>query len=169
MEEDKCGHKGEEDEKLPEAQLTTPPETSGTHAAAASSADEGRGRSWWVTDVPRDRTDHEPASGSSRWDFSSIPFPDLGSRERLSSCLVPPHPSLLPGSLAVGVCDVDPWRLRINLREVKMSLKEQKREEDKRRHRQDVNKDREVCSICNKMQLKNIQHAFFWYYYSGNH
>lgn len=146
LEEGKHGYKGEEEEKRPESHLTMSPETSSTQTATASSAHKGGGRTWWMTDVLRDRPDQRPASRTSRWDFSSIPFPDLGSQKCLSSCLASPDPSLLPGSLAVGVCDIALWTRKINLREVKMSSKEQKREEDKRRRRWDVNKDREVCS-----------------------
>ncbi|XP_070779560.1 tRNA-splicing endonuclease subunit Sen54 [Enoplosus armatus] len=156
MEEDTCSHEGEEDEKPPESHLTASPGTSGTQTAAAGSAEKGGGRSWWMTDVLGGRSDHLPASGRSRWDFSSIPFPDLGSREGLSSCTVPPNPSLLPGSLAVGVCDVSPWRQKINLRTVKMSSKEQKREDDKRRRRWDVNKDREVRRCRNWAEYREL-------------
>lgn len=67
----------------------------------------------------------------------------MGSRERQPGRLPSPDPSLLPASLAVGVCDVAPWRRRINLREVKTSPKEQKREEQRR----GVNKDREVRGV----------------------
>lgn len=135
MEEDKCSE-GEEDKKLPE-----PPE-------AQSSADEGGGRSWWMMDVLGDSdkdSGHGSKSGSSCWDFSSISFPDLGStsREHFPSDLAPPDPSLLPGDLKVGFCDIAPWRQKINLRQVKMSANEQKRE--KYRRRWDVNKNREVC------------------------
>lgn len=135
MEEDKCSE-GEEDIKLPE-----PPE-------AQSSADEGGGRSWWMMDVLGDSdkdSGHGSKSGSSCWDFSSISFPDLGStsREHFPSDLAPPDPSLLPGDLKVGFCDIAPWRQKINLRQVKMSANEQKRE--KYRRRWDVNKNREVC------------------------
>lgn len=146
MEEDKSGREGEGDKKPPESHLTSSQGTSGTRTTAAASADEGGGRTWWMTDVLQDRADHQPASGCSRWHFSSIPFPDLGSGESPPSCLHPPDPSLLPGSLAVGVCDVAPWRQRINLRKVKMSPKEQMREEEQRRRRWDINRDREVCS-----------------------
>ncbi len=152
MEEDKCSHEDEENRKLPESHRISSPGTSGTQTAAASSADEGEGRTWWVTDDSGDRLDHQPASAGSHWNFSSILFPDLGSREHLSSSLLPPDPSLLPGSLAVGVCDVAPWRQRINLRTVKMSWKEQKREKDKHRQRSDVNKDREVWSIVDNIK-----------------
>ncbi|XP_070837995.1 tRNA-splicing endonuclease subunit Sen54 [Chaetodon trifascialis] len=147
----------EEDEKKPpESHLMSSPGASGAQTAAAASADEGGGRTWWLTDVPRDQSDGQLASGRSRWRFSSIPFPDLGSRESPSSCLLPPDPSLLPGSVAVGVCDVAPWRQRINLRKVKMSPKEQKREEDKRRRRWDINKDREVQRCRNWPEYREL-------------
>lgn len=125
----------EEEEKRPD-----PPGTSGSQTAA-----EGRGRTWWMADDSVAQSDHRPASGRSRWQFSSIPFPDLGSTDSPSSCLFPPDPSLLPGAVAVGVCDIAPWRQRINLRDVKMSPKDRKREEDKDRRRWDINRDREVC------------------------
>lgn len=140
MEEDSCCRAEEVDEKRLESEQTASPGASGSQTAA-----ESRGRSWWMSDDGLDRSDRRPVSGCSRWQFSSIPFPDLGSADSLSSGLLPPDPSLLPGSLAVGVCDVTPWRQRINLREVKMSSKEQRREEDKQRRRWDINQDRRVC------------------------
>uniref|UniRef100_A0A3Q2X0W8 TSEN54 tRNA splicing endonuclease subunit n=1 Tax=Haplochromis burtoni TaxID=8153 RepID=A0A3Q2X0W8_HAPBU len=144
MEEDKSSE-GEEDKKLPE-----PPE-------AQSSADEGR--SWWMMDVLGDSdkdSGHGSKSGSSCWDFSSISFPDLGStsREHFPSDLAPPDPSLLPGDLKVGFCDIAPWRQKINLRQVKMSANEQKRE--KYRRRWDVNKNREVRRCRNWAEYQEL-------------
>lgn len=147
MEEDQCSHEGEEAKKLLELHLTTSPGAAEAHTDATSSPDQSGVRTWWMTDVGRNsghQTDHHAASASTRWDFSSILFPDLGSSERLSSCLASPDSSLLPGTLAVGDCDISPWRRRVNQREVKMSSKE--REEDKHRRQWDVNRDREVCS-----------------------
>ncbi|KAK1877381.1 tRNA-splicing endonuclease subunit Sen54 [Dissostichus eleginoides] len=146
---------GQEDKQLPESHLTISPETSSTQTATASPGNEGGVRTWWMEDDVGERSDHQPASAASRWDFSSISFPDLGSsRECLSSCLVSPDPSLLPEALTVGVCDIDPWRTRINLRDVKMSSKEQMREEEKRRHRSD--KDREVRRCSNWAEYQQL-------------
>lgn len=114
-------------------------EASGSAAEAA-----GAGRSWWLTDDCVDQSDRSVVSGHTRCHVGSVPFPDLGSAESPSSCLSPPDPSLLPEGLVVGICDVAAWRQKINLREVKMSSKEQKREEDRSRRRWDVNRDREV-------------------------
>ncbi|TKS91311.1 tRNA-splicing endonuclease subunit [Collichthys lucidus] len=152
MEEDECDE--EKDKKLLESHLTSSPGTSGTQTAAQSSADEDGSRTWWMTDVLRDRSDPRSASGCTHWDFGSIPFPDLGSSGHHSSSLSPPDPSLLPGSLAVGACDVAPWRRRINLREVKMSSKEQTRDKDK--HRWDINRDREVRRCRNWAEYREL-------------
>ncbi|KAM9346280.1 tRNA-splicing endonuclease subunit Sen54 [Symphorus nematophorus] len=151
MEEDECVHEVEEDKKLPESHLTSSPGPSGTQSVAATSAG---GRTWWMTDVLGDQTDHQSTSGHSRWHFSSIAFPDLGSRDGMTNCMSPPDPSLLPGSLAVGVCDIGPWRERINLVKVKMSAKE--REKEKRRHRWDINRDREVRQCRNWAEYKEL-------------
>uniref|UniRef100_A0A3B4ZXA6 tRNA-splicing endonuclease subunit Sen54-like n=1 Tax=Stegastes partitus TaxID=144197 RepID=A0A3B4ZXA6_9TELE len=142
MEEDKCCLEGEEDKKL-----AASPETTDVQTATTSAADEGSGRTWWTTDVLGDsdkELHYSSTSRSSRWDFSSIPFPDLGSSERRPSCLAPPEPSLLPGDVTVGVCDVASWRKKINLRKVKMSAKEKSREKSNSRRRWSVNKDKEV-------------------------
>ncbi|KAA8585543.1 hypothetical protein FQN60_004237 [Etheostoma spectabile] len=155
-EEAKRGYEGEEEEKLPESHLTMSPETSSTQTATASSAHKGGGRTWWMTDVLRDQSDQRPASRTSRWDFSSIAFPDLGSTRCLSSCLASPDPSLLPGSLTVGVCDIAPWTRKINLRKVKMSSREQKREKDKQRRQWDVNKNREVQRCRHWAEYKEV-------------
>lgn len=108
---------------------------------AASS--ETAGRTWWDTGVQMEQTKRHPDSAPPRWRFSSISFPDLGSKEAPSSCLPPPDPALLPGPFSVGGCEIDPWRQRINLREVKMSARDRKRGEDKR----SLRTDREVCSM----------------------
>lgn len=127
-----------EDNKQAEPQLTTsadPPET-----PSARSPDEGPLRTWWMTDDPGRDSGQRSDLSSPRWDFSAVPFPDLGSWDQGSGLVAPPDPSVLPGDLAVGVCDLAAWRHRINLRKVRMSAKEERREE----RRRDVNKDREV-------------------------
>ncbi|KAG7238959.1 hypothetical protein INR49_030510 [Caranx melampygus] len=156
MEEDKGSHEDQDDKTLPESHLTPSAET----AQVQTAADGGRARTWWMTDVAWDSGPsseiHTSTSASIRWDFSSIPFPDLGSREHISSCLDSPDPCLLPGGLAVGVCDVASWKRRINLREVKMSAKERKREKDNRRRRWDINKDREVQRCRNWAEYQEL-------------
>ncbi|CAJ1075575.1 tRNA-splicing endonuclease subunit Sen54 [Xyrichtys novacula] len=154
MEEEKCSHEEDESKKLPDSDLKTCSETSDTQTGPA---DSGGGRTWWMADISGDQSEHQPASGSPRWHFSSISFPDLGSSERHPSCLFPPDPSLLPGSLAVGVCDITPWRSRINLRQVKMSAKEQKREMDRGRRRWDINRDKEVRRCRNWAEYHKLQ------------
>lgn len=127
------------------------------HLSSTSSAGPaGRGRSWWQTDTPQDQSDGSAGSSHTHADPrpSFALFPDLGSKERLSSALLPPDPSLLPGGLEVGTCDVASWRKKINLREVKMSSKEQKREEDRSRRRWDVNRDRQVHSAACRSALR---------------
>ncbi|XP_012710354.2 tRNA-splicing endonuclease subunit Sen54 isoform X1 [Fundulus heteroclitus] len=137
--------KMEEDDKLPESHLPTSAEPPEPQSCSSGSAAEAGARTWWMTDVPDRQADKRPSPGSpsarSRWNFSAIPFPDLGSTGRPRS-VAPPHPSLLPGGVTVGVCDVASWMRKVNLREVRMSRKEEERE--RRRRRRDVNKDREV-------------------------
>ncbi|XP_030590758.1 tRNA-splicing endonuclease subunit Sen54 isoform X1 [Archocentrus centrarchus] len=145
--EESFTEKMEEDKKLPEP------------LGAHGPADEGGGRTWWMTDVfwESDKdSGRSSKSGSSCWDFSSISFPDLGStsREHLPGSLAPPDPSLLPRDLSVGSCDIAPWRRKINLRQVKMSAKERKREE--RRRRWDVNKNREVRRCRNWAEYQEL-------------
>lgn len=150
MEEGELEGKEEEQEaKNPPESPAEPPASSETPAARNPAADEDRRRAWWTADALRDaghESAHRPAFGSPRWDFCSISFPDLGSRESQPLCLASPDPSLLPGALAVGLCDVASWRERLNVREIRMSSKERKREHDNYRHKRDVNRDREVCS-----------------------
>lgn len=102
----------------------------------------GEGRTWWVMDAPEEdkRSPCASPSGRFRWNFSAISFPDLGSGRPGS--VAPPDPSLLPGGVKVGLCDVASWMQRINLRKVRMSAREEQME--RRRRRRDVNKDRQV-------------------------
>ncbi|KAM9843362.1 tRNA-splicing endonuclease subunit Sen54 [Aulostomus maculatus] len=115
-------------------------------------------RTWWMVDAPGDDGSHADqcsSSSSSRWD-SSILFPDLGSSGTSGSCLASPDPSLLPGALSVGICDVTCWLQRINLRKVKMSPKEEERERDGQRRRGDINKDREVQRCRNWAEYREL-------------
>lgn len=102
----------------------------------------------------------QPDSAPPRWRFSSISFPDLGSAGAPGSRLPPPDPALLPGSFSVGGCEIDPWRRRINLREVRMSASDRRRDEDKRRRR-DVNRDAEVCSMSSKLRRFHVFIEYF--------
>ncbi|XP_078808071.1 tRNA-splicing endonuclease subunit Sen54 isoform X2 [Oryzias latipes] len=86
---------------------------------------EDGGQAWWLSEE-RTGQRRTHSSAPSRWDFSGLAFPDLGSGEGL---VAPPDPALLPGGLSVGVCDVASWRQKVNLRRVKVSEKEQRREE----------------------------------------
>lgn len=131
----------ETDKKPPESDPKTP---------------SGGGRTWWMSDVSGDQSDPQPASGASRWRFSSISFPDIGFIEQIQSCLSPPDPSLLPGSLAVGECDVTSWRSRINLRKVKFSANELNQEEERRRRQKDINKDKEVQRCRNWAEYREL-------------
>ncbi|KAJ0058272.1 hypothetical protein NL108_012525, partial [Boleophthalmus pectinirostris] len=101
--------------------------------------------SWWT---PGKTSGSSSTSGSREWDFSSINFPDVGSALRSRPddvvSLAAPDPSLLPGALSVGPCDVTRWRRRINLKEVYMSPKDRQREEEANRQWMDVNRDPEV-------------------------
>ncbi|XP_048847758.1 tRNA-splicing endonuclease subunit Sen54 isoform X2 [Brienomyrus brachyistius] len=97
-------------------------------------------RTWWVeggADLPQSPT--RPRHHG--WDWETITFPDLGAR-RCQPALAAPDPSLLPGGLSVGVCAVEPWLRRLNLRPERLSRRE--RERERSRYRRDVNDDREV-------------------------
>ncbi|XP_075999329.1 tRNA-splicing endonuclease subunit Sen54 [Genypterus blacodes] len=143
------------------AELPASPEGPAARYPAASSSHEGRGDgAWWAADALRDsghKSDHLPVSGPPRWDFRSISFPDLGSRESQPLRLAAPDPSLLPGALAVGLCDVSSWRKRLNMWEVKMSSRERKREHDQYGLRQDVNADREVRRCRNWAEYRELR------------
>ncbi|XP_047427068.1 tRNA-splicing endonuclease subunit Sen54 [Mugil cephalus] len=158
VEEDKCSRQGE-DEKPPESHLAASAETPEVQTATATPGTKSEGRTWWVTDAPVGSdtpSGRRSTSGSSRWDFGSISFPDLGSSDRLPSRLAPPDPSLLPADVTAGACDFAPWRRKINLRKVKMSAKEEKREEEKRRRKRDVNRDREVRRCRNWAEYQEL-------------
>ncbi|XP_061761650.1 tRNA-splicing endonuclease subunit Sen54 isoform X2 [Nerophis ophidion] len=149
----------EEGEKHSESQSTSYPATTGAQSTLPS---QSRGRPWWPTN-PLSAAGHETnkhARGSSSWD-NSIIFPDLGSLRRSSSCLSSPDPSLLPGSLTVGGCDLTPWMGRINQREVKMSPNERQR--DKRRRR---NRDKKVRDCRNWAEYHRLM-ASRWGRHSG--
>ncbi|XP_056144213.1 tRNA-splicing endonuclease subunit Sen54 isoform X2 [Lampris incognitus] len=162
--EEKHSNTDEKDNKTPdcaEDQTTSEPSQAQTtpHTEDTSSADGGRGRSWWREDRHPEpgRGLNQPQQHGSRWDFGLIAFPDLGSRESVTTRLASPEPSLLPGALTVGVCEVTPWMKRLNLREVKMSASELRREQRRIRHRRDINKDKEVRRCQNWVEYHELQ------------
>ncbi|XP_004071153.2 tRNA-splicing endonuclease subunit Sen54 [Oryzias latipes] len=102
---------------------------------------EDGGQAWWLSEE-RTGQRRTHSSAPSRWDFSGLAFPDLGSGEGL---VAPPDPALLPGGLSVGVCDVASWRQKVNLRRVKVSEKEQRREEVQGRRMQQWSREVQRC------------------------
>ncbi|XP_051570434.1 tRNA-splicing endonuclease subunit Sen54-like [Myxocyprinus asiaticus] len=80
-------------------------------------------------------------TSAHRWDFSSISFPDLGSSR---SHLASPDPSLLPGALEVGECNVASWLRRLNMKEERLSRRDRERQRERERYHRDINSDREV-------------------------
>uniref|UniRef100_A0A8C4ZHG5 Uncharacterized protein n=1 Tax=Gadus morhua TaxID=8049 RepID=A0A8C4ZHG5_GADMO len=111
--------------------------------------DDVTGRNWWSDGlVPLEQhQDGGPSHGgpTSRWDFLSIQFPDLGARDTPGP-LAPPDPALLPGAMAVGVCSVSSWLRRLNTwREKQPGGKQRRRrEEEEERARRRTGPDREV-------------------------
>uniref|UniRef100_A0A671KAR5 Uncharacterized protein n=1 Tax=Sinocyclocheilus anshuiensis TaxID=1608454 RepID=A0A671KAR5_9TELE len=100
-------------------------------------------RTWWMEgDVQPSPAQAQRAA--PRWDFSSISFPDLGSCRSRSVSLASPDPSLLPGALEVGGCDLSPWLSRLNVKQEKLSRRERERQRDRDRYHRDMNSDREV-------------------------
>ncbi|KAL1277612.1 hypothetical protein QQF64_024285 [Cirrhinus molitorella] len=100
-------------------------------------------RTWWMEeDVQLPAA--QAQSAAPRWDFSSISFPDLGSRRSHSASLASPDPSLLPGALEVGGCDLAPWLRRLNVKQEKLSQRERERQRERDRYHRDINSDREV-------------------------
>lgn len=107
-------------------------------------AEDTSERTWWTEEHV------QPPSAQSqtkapRWDFSTISFPDLGSRSHSRlACLKFPDPSLLPGALVVGTCDVTPWMRRLNMKEERLSRRDRERQRDRDRYHRDINSDPKV-------------------------
>lgn len=99
-------------------------------------------RTWWIKEDVQRKT-QKSQSVAHHWDFSSISFPDLGSRRR-SECLASPHRNLLPENVDVGECDVSRWLGRLNMKQEKLSRRDRERQRERDRYRRDINSDREV-------------------------
>ncbi|XP_062342221.1 tRNA-splicing endonuclease subunit Sen54 isoform X1 [Osmerus eperlanus] len=151
----------------PSRHTASPPSdvTMATSPGTPGLTEAGMGRNWWAAEDPDQAGTHshpapnlpppQPSSSAPpRWD--SISFPDLGSRRDLPSSLPSPEPSLLPGALAVGPCEVTPWLLRLSLRQVHMSRGERERERERDRYRRDVNEDREVRCCRNWAEYRQL-------------
>ncbi|XP_052405712.1 tRNA-splicing endonuclease subunit Sen54 [Carassius gibelio] len=100
-------------------------------------------RTWWMEADVQPSPAQAP-SAAPRWDFSSISFPDLGSRRSGCVSLASPDPSLLPGALEVGGCDLSLWLSRVNVKQEKLSRRDRERQRDRDRYHRDINSDREV-------------------------
>ncbi|XP_051571593.1 tRNA-splicing endonuclease subunit Sen54-like [Myxocyprinus asiaticus] len=112
-------------------------------------------RTWWMEgDIQS-----PPAlaqTSACRWDFSSISFPDLGSSRSCSVHLASPDPSLLPGALEVGECDVAPWLRRLNMKEERLSRRDIERQRERDRYHKDINSDREVQRCRNWVEYSQL-------------
>uniref|UniRef100_A0A3P9AB64 tRNA-splicing endonuclease subunit Sen54 N-terminal domain-containing protein n=1 Tax=Esox lucius TaxID=8010 RepID=A0A3P9AB64_ESOLU len=142
----------------PKPEDTNPDDTQMAAQDDPSTTAEGC-RSWWSKggSPHPDLPGQSQNTGSPRWDFTSISFPDLGSRHQHPRSLASPDPCLLPGAVgSVGPCDVVPWLNRLNLREVRMSRREQERERDRDRYHRDVNLDREVQRCRNWTEYRDL-------------
>ncbi|KAL0993368.1 hypothetical protein UPYG_G00106840 [Umbra pygmaea] len=137
-----------------------PPDMDETQMASqedpSTSAQGVQGRSWWskggTPDLQPELPGQSQSSGSPRWDFRSLPFPDLGSRDKHRGSLASPDPCLLPEAVgSVGPCDVAPWLLRLNLWQGRMSRREQDQ------YRRDINQDREVQRCRNWAEYRKLQ------------
>ncbi|XP_064843849.1 tRNA-splicing endonuclease subunit Sen54 isoform X1 [Oncorhynchus masou masou] len=164
MEEEKDCNREEEDKNPDSLPDLSAPDIdkiqTASHVDPTTSTEGGQGRSWWSKEGSPDPDSELPGQpqSSPRWDFSSIPFPDLGSRSWLPSSLTSPDPCLLPGAVgSVGACDVAPWLQRLNLREVRMSRRECERERDRDRYRRDINQDRGVRRCRNWAEYQELQ------------
>lgn len=120
----------------------------------ASASDPAPGRSWWAGQ--KADPDPRPTRRSGpRWDFSTIPFPDLGCGGPFPT-LAAPDPAFLPGPLSVGPCDIAPWLRGLNTRDERLSRRERERERDRARYRRDVNEDREVRRCRNWAEYRHL-------------
>lgn len=140
------------DESVDESVAMTSSEPTADESATTDSAVMVEPRKWWTSDIIEDKGSNHRNCSRSGWDFSSILFPDLGSKENLSGSLASPDPSLLPGALAVGVCDVASWRSKINQRKVKGSPEHGRRGVDNQRQGWHGKKDKEVCCVTISMR-----------------
>ncbi|KAM9780016.1 LOW QUALITY PROTEIN: tRNA-splicing endonuclease subunit Sen54 [Neosynchiropus ocellatus] len=129
---------------------------SGDPQASTSSSDKGAGRSWWTAEEAEDPVESgRIRDRSSRWG-TDICFPDVGSGDVGLGSLSAPDPSLLPGALTVGACDIARWAQRINLRKVKSSQKEEEQAREGRLRRGDVNTDHEVQRCRNWAEYREL-------------
>ncbi|XP_061703037.1 tRNA-splicing endonuclease subunit Sen54 isoform X2 [Syngnathoides biaculeatus] len=143
----------EEDPGLSVSALTSTPVISGADSILE---DPTGGRSWWITEGLASQEDEKHnCCRSSRWD-GSIVFPNVASMCGHSSCLASPDPSLLPGGLTVGVCDITLWTRKINQREVKMSVKDREKNRNNHRRSWDVNRDKKVRQCKNWAEYNQL-------------
>uniref|UniRef100_A0A3P8X320 TSEN54 tRNA splicing endonuclease subunit n=1 Tax=Cynoglossus semilaevis TaxID=244447 RepID=A0A3P8X320_CYNSE len=144
------------DESVDESVAMTSSESTADESSTTDSAVMVEPRKWWTSDIIEDKGSNHRNCSRSGWDFSSILFPDLGSKENLSGSLASPDPSLLPGALAVGVCDVASWRSKINQRKVKGSPEHRRRGVDNQRQGWHGKKDEEVQSCKNWTEFNDL-------------
>ncbi|XP_077590924.1 tRNA-splicing endonuclease subunit Sen54 [Stigmatopora nigra] len=112
---------------------------------AESPACTSGGRPWWAGNSPDTNDTKKPIHGRTpHWD-RSIVFPNVANARRSSTSLPSPDPSLLPGALTVGSCNVALWISALNKRQVKMSDKEKEREQRNQKWEMDRNKKEREC------------------------
>ncbi|XP_044309513.1 tRNA-splicing endonuclease subunit Sen54 isoform X1 [Varanus komodoensis] len=100
-------------------------------------------------DSPTGTQDEKERSSktSSRWDFTTIVFPNMGA-DCLQLILPEPDKRLLPENITAREFDATRWQRKINLKHEKLTRKEREQLKWASRYKSSINKDKEVrrCS-----------------------
>uniref|UniRef100_A0A8C0U795 tRNA splicing endonuclease subunit 54 n=1 Tax=Cyanistes caeruleus TaxID=156563 RepID=A0A8C0U795_CYACU len=106
----------------------------------------------------RQTGDHKESSSgthATRWDFTTITFPNVASDQPCTQ-LPSPDNRLLPENVLGREVDAAPWCTRINQKQEKLSRKERKQRERESRYKSSVNADQEVRRCSNWQEYKAL-------------
>ncbi|XP_015501620.1 tRNA-splicing endonuclease subunit Sen54 isoform X3 [Parus major] len=106
----------------------------------------------------RQTGDHKESSSgthATRWDFTTITFPNVASDQPCTH-LPSPDNRLLPENVPGREVDAASWCTRINQKQEKLSRKERKQRERESRYKSSVNADQEVRRCSNWQEYKAL-------------
>ncbi|XP_062826673.1 tRNA-splicing endonuclease subunit Sen54 isoform X1 [Anolis carolinensis] len=91
----------------------------------------------------------------SRWDFSTITFPNVGAD---GPCTILPQPDkkVLPENVTAREVDVAVWRVRLNQKHERLTRKEREQLRWESRYKSSVNEDNEVRHCSNWQEYKAL-------------
>lgn len=98
----------------------------------------------------------------SRWDFTTIAFPNMGA-DCPQTFLPEPDKSLLPENVSAQKVDASHWRRQLNQKRERLTYKEREQLEWESRYKRSINEDKEVRQCSTWQEYKALLNERRWW------